>query len=144
MNDKAQDKASDEPFDPAQHEGNKHLDPLAPPTHEDFDWPLLYKLLGEQAETLPEGDREKLCLALRAIFRFIVQKGGSVHRIGQRAAALAWVVNPELWDGKSAVQVAEYLGINRGKLHRATAEARRRFGLCNAGQRQGWNFKAKS
>ena len=127
-------------FDPSQKEADPRLDPLAPPTHEDFNWEALFALCDGTAE-LPEPDREKLCMALHEVFRFVVLSGGKIQAIGQRAVALSWVVSPDLWNGKSAAEVARYLGCPVQRLHVATGQARRRFGIANPGQRHAGNFK---
>jgi hypothetical protein len=108
-------------------------------TFVEFDWDSLFELFDGVREDKP--DREKLCLALREVFRFIVRGGIGMRGIALRAVALSWVVNPDLWDGKSATQVAHLLGVNPDVLHRHTGAARRRFGIKNHSQDHAGNFK---
>jgi hypothetical protein len=111
------------------------------PEFPNFDWQALY-VLCDGAKELAEPDREKLCQALREVFRFVVLEAGSMTTIAQRAVALSWTVNPALWDGKSAAEVARYLGCPVQRLHVATGAARRRFGIHNPSQDHAGNFKA--
>jgi hypothetical protein len=109
------------------------------PDFPQFDWEVLYRLC-DGAQQLPEPDREKLCRVLHEIFHFVVVNGGGLDGIARRAVALSWVVNSDLWDGKSAAQVARYLGCPPQRLHEATGAVRRRFGIKNPAQDHAGNF----
>jgi len=119
------------------------------PDFPQFDWEGLYRLLGE-SEALPESEWEKLSHALAEIFAWIVLRADAQGRPHQRtfaqiarrgAVALSWVLHSDWWDGKSAAQVARFLGCNVDLLHRETADARRRWGIKNHSQDHASNFK---
>ncbi len=61
--------------------------------------------------------------------------------IGRRFAALAWVINPGMFEGSpSATQLAKRLGIKSPhRFHLLTGEATREFGISNRGQCHAWN-----
>lgn len=128
-------------FEPSFVDGAK-LDPLAP-THADFDWGELERLLGE-AGNLQESDRELLGDVLHRIIAWMVASPPGKIRlnpIGRKIVALAWVLNPGFFDGKSLSQIARESGLDRRRLSDHAAEVSRHFKIRRHGQSHGWNFK---
>jgi hypothetical protein len=122
---------------------SQDVDPTAEP-YCDFDWDELYACLGEVREEELEL-RVKLGLALRRVFRWLLNNNinnkGATEHIGRRAIAFAWVMNPELFEGKSLTQLADVLGLDKQSLSKLSAAVTRKFGIHNRGQGHGWNRK---
>ena len=122
-----------------------NVDPIAK-THAEFDWELLSTLLGETLDAEDElaaacldADREKLCKAIAEIFQFVI-KQKQLHNVGRRFVALAWVINPALFGGESAAQVAREFGLRPNKLQECTGDASGRFSIRNHAQAHAANF----
>lgn len=122
------------------------LDPLAPPTEMEFDWDELYERLGEPSDRqLHENNMEQISEFVRKLFQWVVavdlKQPNSQMLVGRRFIALAWVLNPALFDGSpSASKLAETLGITRkANLWTLTGEASQHFGITNRSQSHGWN-----
>ena len=66
--------------------------------------------------------------------------------IGRRFAAIAWVMNPGLFDGSpSATQLAKLLQVKSAPAFMAiTGQVRREFGISNRAQAHAWNNGRKS
>jgi hypothetical protein len=115
------------------------ISPLAT-THADFDWQGLAELLGEEPlspeelkSAFAEVDRAKLCRAVREIFQFCLQTK-KLDQIGRRFIALCWVVDPSLFNGISASQLAREHGVLPVRIHEQTGAASRAFGLRSHAQ----------
>lgn len=108
----------------------------------EFDWELLRRELGEAREEMGATDYALLAQVLGELLRWVV-KGNKLHIIGRRAVALAWVVNPDIFEGKSAAAIARRVGVHREMLSEDSAEVSRRFGVRNRAQKHGWNWKKK-
>ncbi|MDB6017698.1 MAG: hypothetical protein JWR19_2187 [Pedosphaera sp.] len=67
------------------------------PNFIEFDWEVLRRNLREAKEELGGADYERLAEVLSELLRWIV-KGDKLPIIGRRAVALAWVVNPKLFE----------------------------------------------
>jgi hypothetical protein len=116
--------------------------PRAVPGHEwftEFPWDELEARLGEAKKTT-DLDYPALTTALSELLRWIVQ-GNKLETVGRRAVALCWTLNPDTFSGQSSASVARQFEESVDMMHRATAESRRKFCLCNHGQSHGWNFK---
>jgi hypothetical protein len=124
---------------PADFTTIEGLDPLAPRNIE-FDWEILRRNLHEAREEMGGIDYELLATTIGEILNWVV-KGNDLKIIGRRAAALAWVVNPQIFHGLSAGSVAKLIGCSVDGFHRATANARREFQVSNRSTAHGWNFK---
>ncbi len=117
-------------------------DPLQP-KHADFDWDAVEAALGEKPEQ-PDTD-ERLAAIIRKLFQWVtaidLKKKNSQVLIGRRFIALAWVLDPALFEGSpSASKLAEMLRITRkADLWTLTGEASRHFGITNRGQNHAWN-----
>jgi hypothetical protein len=124
------------------------LDPLAPPMQEDFDWDELYERFGELSDRQKHDEQmERINEFVRKLFQWVVaidlNRPNSQMLIGRRFIALAWVLNPALFEGSpSASKLAESLGITRkANLWELTGEASRHFNIVNRGQSHAWNRK---
>lgn len=106
----------------------------------EFDWELLRRLLGEVKDDLSERDYEAMGIALREFLRWIV-KGKKLHIIGRRAVALAWTVNPDIFNGPSQARLAKLVGCHKALLSEDATDARRRYDVRNRAQGHGWNYK---
>jgi hypothetical protein len=117
------------------------IDPLFTTTT-DFDWPELSRLLGE-ANELDENDRETLVRLINEIVTWAITANSTprLDLVGIRVVALAWIVNPALFDGASATTLAKKAGINVDRIHQATGAASRRFGIRSHAQSHAGNFK---
>ena len=85
------DRYAQASFDPSFKEGDAKLDPLAPPTHEDFNWPLLEMLLGEKSE-VPETGLQIQAKYLGEILRGLVHPHRGKHdtfALGVRCVGLS-------------------------------------------------------
>jgi len=123
-----------------------HADPTAEP-YCDFDWDELYTSLGEATDEDMQL-RVRLALAFRRVFRWVLNtklnNKNAAQYIGRRAIALAWVMNPELFEGKSITEVAATLGLPKQILSKASAAASLKFGIQNRGQAHAWNRGLKT
>lgn len=106
----------------------------------EFDWELLRRSLGEAREELGEVQYGVLADIMAELLRWIV-KGDKLHIVGRRAAALAWVVNPDIFKGISAASLARRLGCHKAMLSEDAAGASRKYGVRNRAQQHGWNYK---
>lgn len=120
---------------------HQHTDPTTEP-YADFDWNELYACLGE-AEELDEESKLRLIALFRRILHWVLNTNiNNTHAadlIGRRAIAFAWVMDPELFEGKSMTAVAAAFGLHKQTLSRTCAEATREFGMQNRAQAHGWN-----
>lgn len=100
-----------------------------------FDFAEVERALGESTSDLEPGDNARLGVALRRLVQFILRPRGrgqlDAHQIGVRFAALAWLVDPTLLDGRSLRLLAKELGESFSSASRESAAARREFNLCN-------------
>ena len=112
--------------------------PLAPPTYQDFDWNEVERELGE----LPEDARADVAEVIRKIFLWVtaVKMNGknAPKKVGRRFIALAWVIDPSLFDGSPSL---ETLGKQIGNHHlwKMTGKVSKEFGITNAAQNHAWN-----
>jgi hypothetical protein len=127
-----------------------NLDPLAPPMQEDFNWDELYERFGELSDRQKHDEQmEQINEFVRKVFQWVVaidlNRPNSQMLIGRRFIALAWVLNPALFEGSpSASKLAERLGITRkANLWELTGEASRHFKILNRGQSHAWNRKSE-
>jgi hypothetical protein len=124
----------------------ENLDPLAPSMEEDFDWDELYERFGEVSDRqMHDEQMERINKFVRELFQWVVaidlNRPNSQTLIGRRFIALAWVLNPALFEGTpSASKLAESLGIARkANLWELTGEVSRHFKIINRGQSHAWN-----
>src|SRR5581483_340638 len=97
----------------------------------EFDWEVLRRNLREAREELGEESYALLADVLGELMRWIV-KGVKLPIIGRRAVALAWVVNPDMFEnGPSAAKLAKRIGCHKAMLSQDAAEASRKFGMRN-------------
>lgn len=93
------------------------LDPLAPAMQEDFNWDELYERFGELSDRqMHDEQMERINEFVRKLFQWVVaidlNRPNSQMLIGRRFIALAWVLNPALFEGSpSASKLAESLGM---------------------------------
>lgn len=59
-----------------------------------------------------------------------------------RMLAMAWNVNPNIFDGISLNEIAKRYNISPDALHRASGDFRRRFKVSNLAHLHAWNFKS--
>jgi hypothetical protein len=125
---------------------NNHADPTAEPYY-DFDWDELYTCLGEATDH-DEQIKQRLAAGVREIFQWVlstnINNRNAAEFVGRRAIAFAWVMNPELFEGKSITAVASALGLSKQILSKASSEASRKFGIENRGQAHAWNRGLKA
>ena len=126
-----------QPFNEERGFGH-NLDPLAV-SHSDFPWAELSEKLGEVSEPLAPGDRADLASALRAILHFLLCDGKQAsrltERIGRRCVALAWTIDPSLFDGTpSLTALAKSLDLFAPQIAIHSGDASRRFGIRNRAQ----------
>ena len=123
-----------------------HQDPLDGRVME-FDWDALDAGANGDGASPEPRDFGDLAEALSRILGWLVahsQNAGEQYdrTIGRKAIALAWVVNPGLFEGApSLAALAKDLGITRAALSSHAASISREFGLTNRGQVHGWNRK---
>lgn len=125
---------------------NPNSDPLET-NHADFDWNTVAERLGEE---LNHEDNEKLALALRRIFQWVLRIDYNIENspltpdvlIGRRLVALAWVINPDLFPGAPSLrQLSREYGVTPSTLAALTGEVCREFGIQNRAQDHAWNRK---
>ena len=126
------------------------LDPLA--SNPDFDWPGLYEKLKEPdeqahqqavAEVVSVLSRRATVAAFKDIMRWLLEVNLQDHRaratIGVRAVAMAWVINPDQFQGASLAMIAKSMGFKgANSLSPAAADFSRRFGITNRFQKHDW------
>ena len=122
-----------------------HQDPLDGRVM-DFDWDALDGgANGHDADH--SRDLGDLAQALNRILAWLVARNANAgeqfdRTVGRKAIALAWVVNPGLFEGApSLASLAKELGVTRACLSCHTSSVSREFGLTNRGQVHGWNRK---
>jgi len=122
------------------------LDPLASPMQEDFNWDELFERLGEPSDRQAHDEQmERLNQFIRTLFEWVtaidLKKPNAQVVIGRRFVALAWVMDPALFENSpSASKLAEMLGVNRkADLWKLTGEVAKRFGIRNRCQSHAWN-----
>ena len=119
-----------------------HVDPLAP-THAEFDLEEVERLLGE-APADPRESSEIITRIFDYVTKGVPTNKNTDRMMGRRFAALAWVLNPSLFDGISGSKLAEALGIkSKRELYILTGEASRHFGITNRAQAHAWNRGGK-
>src|SRR5262245_61329328 len=96
---------------------------------EDFDFEAVSKRLGEPRHEVTRDYTLAAC-ALGDLLRWIV-KGDDLGAIARRAVALAWAINPQIFDGKSARALEREFGLERMAIARHAVQARRVFNLRN-------------
>jgi len=108
--------------------------------HSDFDWEGLEHRMGEVVY-LSHADRTKLAYVLRRFLQWSIDVPAnlgprhSLRLIGRRAVALAWVIEPRLFeDAPSGRQLAKRFRIHPVSMARLTGEASRTFGVRNGSQ----------
>jgi hypothetical protein len=115
------------------------------PQSVDFDWPGLYELLGEaRVECGSDAAYSQMASALSQVLRWVVrgiEANDSAAKIGRRAIALCWVINPDIFGGASARTIAKRIGCHHVTLCQDVTSASRRFGMRNRAQASVWNFK---
>jgi hypothetical protein len=101
----------------------------------DFPWDELYQCFGESEE--PERNYDQFIAAMNVLFDWMLQgglkKGGDAFS-GRRLIALAWVINPNRFNGRSVASIARDIGISAPLLQKLTGEVSRTFGVRNRGQ----------
>jgi hypothetical protein len=102
-----------------------------------------YERLTESlGESLTGPHSEQLALAIHEIFNFIcagkLEDKRGLKRMGMRALAAAWVLDPGRFEGMSLHQMAHTLGFGANNLAPLTAEFARRFGVTNKFQSHNW------
>ena len=131
---------------PQFHEdySSKELDPLYE-TAVDFDLAEVERRLGEASDTRP--DYDALGKIVQRLFKWVTAielgKPNAEIMVGRRFLAMAWVTNPNLFEGSpSASKLAECLGITRkADFWELTGEVSRILGITNRSQKHGWNRK---
>ena len=125
------------------------VDPLTP-LYADFDWQLLSELLGEPTEpedlkaAMQDADRAKLAKVVTEIFLLWLLENHQLRRldfVGRRVVALAWVLNPGLFQGESLRGLAKKAKVDRTALTDLTGDVGRKWGLRNRAQSHAGNFK---
>jgi hypothetical protein len=120
------------------------VDPLALPSSATFDWEGLYEQLGEGE---PQSDTDKIILAIRRIFEWVVKrhknspKRISIQTVGLRFTAFLWAMDPRYFNGISLKQLSKQYRFSEKCLSTYSAEARREFDLCNRYSANHWRFK---
>lgn len=131
---------------PEFHEdySSNELDPLYESTV-DFDLAEVERRLGETSDTGP--DYDALGKIVQRLFKWVTAvemgKPNAEALVGRRFLAMAWVTNPNLFEGSpSASKLAECLGITRkADFWELTGEVSRILGITNRSQKHGWNRK---
>jgi len=111
----------------------------------DSDWRELHHALTEGRELLGDDRCQSFAYALCRVLGFILGKDlGDARKIGLRAVALCWVVNPALVEGVSLGKLIKVVGLpNVKSMSVLTSEVRRVFGVCNPMQLvRGGKFRA--
>jgi hypothetical protein len=120
------------------------LDPLYETTV-DFDLAEVERRLGEASDTVP--DYAELAKVVHRLLKWVAAidlgKPNAEAVVGRRFLAMAWVTNPELFEGSpSASKLAESLGIKRkADFWELTGEVSRILGITNRSQKHSWNRK---
>jgi hypothetical protein len=121
-----------------------NLDPLYDNTV-DFDLAEVERRLGESLDAEP--DYEELAKVIHRLLKWVIAvdigKPNAEVMVGRRFLAMAWVTNPDLFEGSpSASKLAECLGIKRkADFWELTGEVARVLGITNRGQKHAWNRK---
>ena len=125
----------------------KHPDPLSPPATVPFPWEEVFDHL-DSGKGREGRDREDLASALKAVIAWLVSSPVTSPRaikvVGQRAIALAWVLDPQLLDGRSLSRIAKGLRISPDSLQRLSGEVSRRYQVRNRGQAHAGNWRREA
>lgn len=125
---------------------NRKINPLYK-DHTDFDYDAVTNAIGEGIIT--DDPRVEF---VEKLFQFVantklnpkesfIKRRRASRNIGIRFAALAWVINPALFEGTpSATALAKMLGCKSAwPFLRITGEVSRQFGITNRAQDHAWN-----
>ena len=82
----------------------------------------------------PETAEEQAAVVIRIVLEWLLAKPSRLA-VADRCIALAWVVNPALFDGQGIKEVASQYDCHPVRLWATAAEASRRFGIRNRAQR---------
>jgi len=114
--------------------------------HTDFDYAAVEgsdRPIMDDEDAIKSEVNQRLVVVVETMFRWITDcrimgvKGQA--RIGRRFIALAWVVNPSLFEcGPSLRSLALRLGVHVVTMSRLTAEVSRQFGVSNPAQQHDW------
>jgi hypothetical protein len=105
--------------------------------HQDFDWEGLYELLGETQRELSLIDYDMQAIALKRILAWVLA-GNTNSMVGRRAKALAWVLNPAMFQGSPSMSaLARSMDVHKACFSELTSEASRVFGITNRAQSHG-------
>jgi hypothetical protein len=119
-------------------------DPLGPPASVPFPYEEVYARLDAHGG-FANRDREELAAALKAVIGWLVStpvtNPRSLKVVGQRAIALAWVLDPKLLQGRSLSRIAKGLGISPDTLQRISGQVSRAYGIRNRGQSHAANWR---
>lgn len=125
---------------------SERQDPLSP-THQDFPFDDVARALGEDVDLERDDVREMVANAIAGIMRFCLNTDITNKRaeqiIGRRLIALAWVLNPGLFEGSpSLIKLSKRMGMKSPfALHILSGEVTRNFGIKNRAQAHAWNRK---
>lgn len=122
------------------------LEPLAPEAAADFPWDEIHHRV--DGEPVRDVEPDQAATALREIMAWAVSVDlKSRHAqvsIARRVIAIAWVTNPELFEGApSLTQLAKRLRIPVSRLAEQSAEVTKRFGISNRYQTHSLNRKER-
>ena len=103
-----------------------------------FDWEGLFASIGEGDAMLEPEDFERMAVALRAVFRFVIGEDmdGRGATLGKNAVrrllVLLWVTDPGYFaDKPSLTALAKRMGVHKVSLSKHAAQATRVFGVKN-------------
>jgi hypothetical protein len=128
---------------PDHLEGQAKREPPFPPI--EFDWQAVYQALGEHEPESIGPDYEAMSDALRNLFDWLLAVNldgrNPARAAGLRLMALAWVMNPDRFDGASLRKLTRSMGVSAGRFSTLAAEVRRTFRLSNPFQKHDWRAK---
>jgi hypothetical protein len=124
-----------------------YINPKADPLHSQtigFDYAAVEQALDEAQEEQPTDGYQALAALIRKMFLWgtdvDLKKKNAQAIIGRRFIALAWVIDPGLFNGSpSASTIARTLGFHPVTLQKLTGEAARHFKIVNRAQDHAWN-----
>jgi AraC-like DNA-binding protein len=114
-----------------------------------FDWEPVFAKLAP-GEAIDDAEAKLLAAKMAtglttAILEWLLQVNLQDHRalkaIGVRAVVMAWVLNPERFEGASMTTLAKSLGYSSGSaMNPEAAEFSRQFGIRNKFQEHNWRL----
>jgi len=112
----------------------------------DFDWAGLARCLGECREEVSEEQFKGVVSVFARLFQWMIPassiRPGGRNVIGNRAVAMAWVLNPSVFEGASLTEICRKFGFSAPVIAVHTGTFSRAFNVRSQAQCHASNYIA--